>query len=174
MRIGLLFILLLNKGFTYAQVIDESKREAFTFTYEHISLIDKEHKTYKQIEDSALSVPAGQSRSGELYRQASQVNDNCVTAIPLVINGGDYTYSNAGATGSGTDPVPSTWSSCTGGPSNNVLHTVWFKFVVLAGPKNITVSSTGNTVNRTILRANYAVYSGTCGALVGDRFLRQY
>jgi len=94
-------------------------------------------------------------------------NDDCSNAITLTIGGGDYTYSNVGATANAGDPLGSGWSTCAGGPGNNVNHSVWFKFTVSGGPLNITVSSQGssNNGNTAVEKAKYAVFSGACGAL---------
>lgn len=94
-------------------------------------------------------------------------NDLCANAIALTIGGGDYAYNNTGATTTAGDPIGSGWSTCGGGPGNNVLNSVWFKFTVAGGPLNITVSSQGpnNSANSTGDKATYAVYSGACGSL---------
>lgn len=92
-------------------------------------------------------------------------NDECTGAIALTYNGGDYTYTNVGATANGTDPIPGTWSTCTGGPSANIDNTVWFKFTVTGGPKNVTISSQGTSTSGNEWKAKYSVFSGSCGSL---------
>ncbi len=90
-------------------------------------------------------------------------NDECATAIALTIGGGDITYDNTLATGNGTDPVPANWDAICAPDSKN---TVWYTFTVAGPARDLTISSQGDGSNVEIEKAEIAVFSGTCGALV--------
>lgn len=151
------------------------------FTYEEAMRInftgnEQQNTEHEKLTQSLLlnqpglvekNVAAPQNLSSEKSVAAPPANDDCANAIALTIDGADYVYTNVGATSAASDPAVATWPSCAGGPGNNVMHTVWFKFTVTGGPLNITVSSQGPALNNNaaIDKALYSVFSGFCGSL---------
>ncbi|MGK4566483.1 hypothetical protein [Flavobacterium sp. 3HN19-14] len=89
-------------------------------------------------------------------------NDECITAIPVQVNASGQCQFTTGGNliGATASTVPNSPPTCTG----NANDDVWFSFVAGADQHFINLTD----VEGTTTNLNFAVYSGTCGALVKE------